>query len=143
MYIPALAREHWYDGFHEGAKDLIKAMESVGLERGQRIVFINAMFGWTAESFLDSGYGPISDNTTDGRIVCVEQSVWIQANKAGNAVISILDEDITTSNGRRNIRLALGDPNQTIDWVITYEVLPNLNDADCMKFYEYAIAVGW
>ena len=135
LYVPALARTtEWLSGFRGDTQELIKALTSVGLVKGQRIVIVHAMFGWVAEEFIAQGYGPIANGTTAGRIVNVDMSTWIHANKAAHATLPILSEDVTTTPGRRNIKSALGSPTQTIDWGIAYEILPDLTDTECATF---------
>lgn len=135
LYEPALFRtDLWVMGYRGDTAELIKAMESVGMTRGQRIAIVRSEFGWIAEEFVDQGYGPIADGTAAGRIVCVDTSTWIQASKSGNAAVNIVNSDVNGATGRRAIRQQLGSNNQVIDWAISYEVLPMLSDAECAPF---------
>ncbi len=113
---------------------LIAGLVPLGLVKGQRIALVGAGFGWAAERFNELGYGPIADGTSAGRIVSVDTSTWIQANKTGNAVVPILNSDVNNATGRRALRQALGSNNQTIDWAISEDVLPILTDNETQPF---------
>lgn len=99
------------------ADSLASALESVGLLKTHRIAFIGSGFGWMGERFSALGYQ---------QVVNVDTSAWIQANKAQNAVMPILDVEILTELGRD----ALGP----CDWVVSEDVLPCLTDSECRVF---------
>jgi len=142
LYVPALARTRYFEGFKYDTNELIKAMVTVGLAKGQRIAICHAMFGWVAEEFIAQGYGPIGNGTTAGRVVNVDMSTWIHANKAANATLPILNEDVTTNAGRRNIKTQLGSATQTIDWAVAYEIVADLTDTECATFRTAARALA-
>lgn len=113
---------------------LIAALVGVGLQKGQRIALIGAGFGWLAEEFVAAGYGPIADGTANGKVCAVDTSTWIQANKAGNATVAIVNADVNGSTGRRTVKQQFGSNNAVIDWAISEDVLPILSDAECGVF---------
>lgn len=129
-----LTRTAWLSAYYSDTKALIHALATRGLTQGQRIAIVRSEFGWIAEEFINEGYGPIADGTAAGRIVCIDTSTWIQANKASNATLNIVNSDVNGATGRRAIRQQLGSNNQVIDWAISYEVLPMLSDAECAPF---------
>lgn len=109
------------------ADKLIAALVGAGLTKGQRICLVGAGFGWVAEKFIDLDYGPMSDGTSAGRVCATDTSTWIQANKNGNATVSILNADVNASTGRTAIKNAFNlKGNATVDWIITEDVLPVL-----------------
>jgi len=112
------------------AKTLIAALESVGLQKGQRIVLVGAGFGWVAEEFIAQGYGPAADGTTNGKVCAVDTSTWIQNNRGANAQVSILNADVNASTGKRTIRQQFGSNTALLDWVISEDVLPILTGID-------------
>jgi len=135
LYVPALTRTPlWLEGFSGDTKELIKAMQSIGLVKGQRIAILHAIFGWVGEEFIAQGYGPVANGTTAGRVVCVDTSSWVHANKAANATLNIVNEDVTTNAGRRAIKSQLGSNTQTIDWAICYEVVADLTDTEVATY---------
>lgn len=100
----------------------------LGLQPGQKIVLFGAGFAWEAEELQVMGLGPIC---------CVDFSTWIQANKSGNATVTILDEDGGTAQSQRNIKTALGvTGNDKADWAISMDMAPWLTDAECTKYAE-------
>lgn len=103
---------------------LIAVLVSKGLTQGQRIVLVGAGFGWTAERLIELGYGPIADGTANGKVLAVDTSTWIQANKGnGNATLPILNADVNAATGRRTIRQQFGSNTATVDWVVSDDVL--------------------
>ncbi len=131
VHYSRAAKEQYYGN---DVDTLIAALESKGLVQGQRIALVGCGFGWMAERFNELGYGPIANGTSAGRIVSVDTSTWIQANKAANAVVPILNSDINGATGRRALKAALGSNNQIIDWSISEDVLPVLTDLECAPF---------
>jgi hypothetical protein len=138
VYVDGVER-----GYERAAKDrimgedpdrMVEALVRVGLQKGQRIALIGCGFGWMAEQLVELGYGPIADGTASGRIVNVDTSTWIHANKANNAVIEILNQNINASTGRRAVKSAFGSPNAVIDWAISEDVLPILTDSEVSPF---------
>lgn len=108
---------------------LIAALESVGLQKGQRIALIGAGFGWVAEKFIADGYGPAADGTANGKVCAVDTSTWIQNNKNANAQLAIVNADVNASTGRRTIRQQFGSNTAEVHWVISEDVLPCLTGA--------------
>src|SRR5690349_18512502 len=108
------------------ADNLIAALESSGLQIGQRIALIGAGFGWVAEAFIAKGYGPMADGTANGKVCAVDTSNWIQSNKNGNATVTIINADVNASTGRRTVKQQFGSNNAVIDWAISEDVLPLL-----------------
>ena len=102
---------------------LIAALESKGLQRGQRIALIGGGFGWVAEHFIAAGYGPAADGTANGKVCVVDTSTWIQNNKAANAQLSIVNADVNAATGRRTIKQQFGSANATVDWAISEDVI--------------------
>lgn len=105
---------------------LITALVSKGLQKGHRIALVGAGFGWAAERFIELGYGPLADGTANGKVAAIDTSTWIQANKTGNAVVTIINADVNGSTGRRAIKQQFGSTNAVIDWAVTEDVLPLL-----------------
>lgn len=101
----------------EGGKMLAQALEPVGLQKGHRIAFIGSGFAWIAEQFIQCGYNDVLN---------FDISKWIHANKQDNAVLPIIDADITTPDG-----MAIAQSYGPIDWIISEDVLPILNDTEC------------
>lgn len=110
---------------------LITALEWSGLLKTHRLVLLGAGFGWVAERFVAKGYGPLADGTANGKLLSVDTSTYIQANKTSNAAVQVLDADVNAATGRRTIRQQFGSNNATVDWVVTEDVLPILSDAEC------------
>jgi hypothetical protein len=106
--------------------NLIAALVTKGLQVGQRIALIGCGFGWEAERFIELGYGPAADGTANGKVLAVDTSTWIQANKNGNAAVPILDADVNAATGRRTIRQQFGSNNAEVHWIISMDVLPIL-----------------
>lgn len=104
---------------------LIAALESIGLLKSHRLVLVGAAYGWVCERFLAKGYGPMANGTANGKLLCVDTSTYIQANKSnnGNATLTILNADVNASTGRRTIRQQFGSNNAVVDWVVTEDLL--------------------
>lgn len=109
---------------------LIAPLVARGMTKGQRIVIVGCGFGWVTEYLIAQGWGPVGNGTSAGRIVSVDTSTWIQANKSVHAVVPVVNAEVNASTGRRTIRQQLGNPNITIDWCITEDVLPILAGND-------------
>jgi hypothetical protein len=105
---------------------LIAALVSKGLQGGQRIALIGAGYGWVAEKFIEKGYGPAADGTTNGKICAVDTSTFIQSNKTNNANLSIIDADVNAATGRRTIRQQFGSNNAEVHWIVSEDILPIL-----------------
>lgn len=105
---------------------LMAALETKGLQKSQRIVFLGGGFGWVAEKFIAAGYGPAADGTANGKVAVVDTSTWIQNNKNANAQLSVVNADVNAAAGRRTIRQQFGSNTATVDWVISEDVLPCL-----------------
>jgi len=117
------ARQQYYGNDVDA---LIAALVTKGLTVGQRIVLIGAGFGWAAERFNELGYGPIADGTASGKLCSVDTSTFIQANKASNAAVPIINADVNAATGRRTMRQQFGSNSAVVDWVISEDVLPIL-----------------
>jgi hypothetical protein len=128
-----------------GIDAMAAALASKGLVKGQRIVIIGAAFGWASERLVATGYGPICNSTPAGRICNVDISTWIHANNAANATVTVVNEDVSKTQGRNAIKAQFGnvialeadpetgaepDPQAvaTIDWVVSEDVLPILSN---------------
>ena len=107
-----LGADHW------------RLRDALALQPGQRIALIGAGFGWVAEDWAASGLGPI---------VAVDTSTYIQSRKVTEAAVTVYAEDVTTTQGRRALKQALGGTGVTVDWAITEDVLPVLSDAECVQ----------
>lgn len=96
--------------------DLLRAaLESLGLQRTDRIAFIGCGFAWTGESFAAAGYT---------NIVNVDKSDWINSSKQEHAVLPILNADVLTQEG-----LALVG---TADWAVSEDILPCYTDEEAL-----------
>jgi len=111
----------------DGADILIDVLAAKGMVAGQRIALVGAGFGWVAERFVARGFGPMANGTAAGRVAAIDTSTWIQANRAGNANVNILNADVNGATGRRAVRQEFGSNNTVIDWAITEDVLPILS----------------
>lgn len=114
--------------------NLVAALATVGLQSGQRIALVGGSFGWVAEHLIQLGYGPAADGTNVGRVACIDTSTYIQANKAGNAVVEIMNVDVNAATGRRAVKVNFGSPNVVVDWAITEDILPVLTDSEAGVF---------
>lgn len=102
---------------------------ALNLLPGQAIVIIGG-FGWIAEDWLSRGLGPI---------ICIDNSPWIQANKAVHAALPILNEDALSTQSQANILTSLGT---TPTWVITEDVLPCYADSEILSALPAFRAMG-
>lgn len=109
------------DGFN-----LVKALESVGMAKGEKICLVGGGFGWVTEDFITAGYA---------RARCADSSSWIHADKVHHAAIPIINADIITAAGQVALKTAFNlQAGEKLDWVITEDVLPCLNDAEVIAF---------
>lgn len=129
-----LTRDAFLQAYYRDSDLLLDAMVSVGLQVGHRIAFVGAQFGWMAERFVERGYGPLANGTTTGKVCAVDTSSWIQASRAGNAMVNIVNADVNSATGRRAVRQQFGSANAVIDWAVTCTILPVLTDGEVAPF---------
>lgn len=109
-------------------KDAAMVRQLLNLQPGQKIAAFGAGFGWEVEEWQAAGLGPI---------IAVDFSTWIQANKTGNATVTILNEDGTTTQSRNRIKSALGvTGNNKCDWAISMDMAPWLTDAEILRYVQ-------
>lgn len=117
-----LERSVFLQGYYNDADKLIDALMTKGMAPGQRIVMVGAQFGWVGERLIQRGFGPAADGTLNGRVACLDTSTYFQdaTRKAANATLTIRNDQINGSTGRRALKIFFGSQNITIDWCITH-----------------------
>lgn len=116
--------------FERRAKSLILGEDhqtlrtALGLRGGEAVALIGAGFGWVAEDWKAAGLGPV---------LAVDTSKYLHSNLPGNAIVPILDADVSTPIGRQDIRYALGG---VVDWVISEDVMPCFTDEEAVALAE-------
>lgn len=100
------------DGIHNSVENEM-LRSALSLQGGQRVLLIGAAYGWVAEDWQAAGINAVA----------VDTSTYIQATKAENAVVDVLDFDVMTDAGLQAAK-TLGP----WDWVITEDLLPCLSD---------------
>jgi hypothetical protein len=103
-------------GFQLDVPPLVSAL---GLQPGETIVLMGCGFGFLGDALVAVGLGPVT---------CCDTNPHVQATKATEALLPILDEDGLTPTSQAAIGYH--------DWAITADPLPWLIDAECVALAE-------
>lgn len=98
-----------------------KYVDLLEITDGQSVVIFGGGYGWTVEAF--------NEDYPNIKVVNIENSTYINSTKDADTII--LNEDMNSSKSIDAIKIELGA--NTIDWIITEDVLPCISDVDILS----------
>lgn len=102
-----------------------KIVAALNLQPAHKVGIIGCGYGWIANNIaLIAGC----------TVAAVDTSTYIQSGKLANADIEIINADVSSNNGRNQVKQALGiTGNNKADFIITEDVITDLTDAECQQ----------
>lgn len=97
----------------------------LGIQPNDTILIVGCGFGWIAEEWSNSGFGPICP---------VDTSLWIHSNTSTESAITIYNFDLNTQLGREYALASVGlGPNDKATWAITEDMIACLTDNENLE----------
>lgn len=106
-----------------------RIINALGIQSTDTVGMIGAGYGWIANQIAIQ---------TGCVVAAVDTSSIIQAGKAANADIEILNADVSAGNGRAAVKQALGiTGNNKASYMITEELITLLDDTECTQLSSF------